>query len=184
MKKTITILLLLSLLLASGCAPFVLSTSDINNTTNEEPVHIRFAKPVEEPTYETCSPIDQSHIQEILELTNKERAAHGLPELTLSPTISKIAQIRAVDMADNSYFDHVSASGETVYSLLQDHKVFYFSSAENIGKGNVSCERMVAGWMDSEGHRKAILSRLYHQIGIGIVEASNGEMYWVQVFIN
>jgi uncharacterized protein YkwD len=147
-------------------------------------MHIWFAKPVAEPTYETCSPIDQSHIQEILELTNKERAAFGLPELTLSPTISKITQIRAVDMADIGYFDHVSTSGETAYSLLQDHKVFYFNSAENIGRGNVSCERMVQGWMDSPGHRKAILSGSYHQLGVGIVEAANGEMYWVQLFIN
>ena len=165
LKKTIIILLLFTLMLASGCAPLVLGSSVLSNTTDDEPMHMRFAKPIAELTYETCSPIDQSHIEEILELTNTERAAHGLPGLSLSPTISKIAQIRAVDMADNNYFDHVSANGETAYSLLQDHKVFYFNSAENIGRGNVSRESMVQAWMKSAGHRKAILSGLYHQLG-------------------
>jgi len=168
----------------SGCAPFVVSISDFTNTIDDEPPHLRYAKAIPDPAYKTCNPIDKTYIDEVLELTNNERSACGLPKLSLSTTLSKIAELRAADMADKNYFDHTSPSGESAFKLLQEYQVFHFSSAENIGRGDVSSERMVEAWMDSPEHRKTMLSGFYHQLGVGIVEASNGDLYWVQVFVN
>ena len=184
MRKTIVILLIGIIVLMSGCAPFVMSIADLNNDNESKPPHLRYAKSIPEPVYETCDPIGQTYINEILVLTNEQRAEHNLPELSLNSALCKIAELRAADMADNGYFDHVSPIGETALSLLQEYQIFHFSSAENIGRGDVSCERMVEGWMGSESHRKTILSKSYHQLGIGIVEASGGNLYWVQVFTN
>ncbi len=169
MKKTIVILLLGALVLMSGCAPLIINIADLTNDNGNEPPHLRYAKAIPDPIYETCDPIDQTYIDEILTLTNMEREARDLPKLSLSPTLCKIAELRAADMADNGYFDHISPTGESTSSLLKEYQIFHFNSAENIGRGDVSSERMVEAWMESEDHRKAILSKPYHQLGVGIV---------------
>lgn len=184
MKKTFFILLIGMLIILAGCASLVKDTTDALGITDDEPIHIRLSEPIPEPEYETCSPVDDTLIEEIFKLTNIEREQGDLPKLELSPTLCSIALLRAVDMAENNYFDHVSPTGESAFSLLKQYKVLLFNSAENIGQGNVSSEKMMEAWMNSEEHREIIMSDTYHQLGIGIAEAADGDVYWVQVFIN
>ena len=184
MKKPFIILLLGILIIISGCSPFVLSTTDTISIVGDEPVHLRPAKPVPAPVYENCEPGSETDVEEILTLTNEERIQNDLSELSLSTTLNAIAQLRAADMAENDYFAHVSPTDETAFSLLQGYGILYFNASENIGKGEVSNERMVQTWMDSAEHRKSILSEAYHQLGVGIVKANDGTIYWVQIFTN
>lgn len=184
MKKTIIILLIGILLITTGCTPFVLSVTDTVSIVGDEPVHVRPAKTVPEPDYENCKPGKETCIEEIFALTNEEREKEDLDELSLSPTLCDIAQLRAVDMANNDYYAHVSPDGETAFTLLQEYGILYFNSAENIGKGTVTNERMVEKWMDSPKHRESMLSKTYHQLGVGIAIAEDGTTYWVQIFTN
>ena len=39
------------------------------------------------------------------------------------------------------------------------------------------------GWMNSYGHRANILKSNYTQLGVGYALDSNGNTYWVQMFI-
>lgn len=41
---------------------------------------------------------------------------------------------------------------------------------------------VVAGWMDSEGHRANILKTDYTEIDVAVAKNAKGEPYWVQVF--
>ena len=41
---------------------------------------------------------------------------------------------------------------------------------------------IVTGWMNSPGHRKAILTPHYREMGIGISSPRYGEVYWCVVF--
>jgi len=185
LKRTLIILLLGIILLMSGCGPFVLNTAETVGIIDDEPIHLRIAKDIPAPEYLTCTPVDQTNINIIFEQTNTARTENDLPELSLSPTLCKLADLRAADMAEEDYFDHVSPAGESVFTLLQEYQILYFNSGENIGKGcNVTDEAMVEAWMDSPGHKANILSDVYHQIGIGIAVAENGVTYWVQVFTN
>ena len=43
---------------------------------------------------------------------------------------------------------------------------------------------IVTGWMNSPGHRKAILTPKYREMGIGISSIRQGEVYWCVVFAN
>jgi len=43
---------------------------------------------------------------------------------------------------------------------------------------------IVNGWMNSPGHRKAILTPKYKEMGIGISSIRQGEVYWCVVFAN
>ena len=53
---------------------------------------------------------------------------------------------------------------------------------KNIAYGYATPAQVVNGWMNSEGHRKNILSSSYTKIGVGSYSA-NGVMYWSQFFI-
>lgn len=184
MKKIFYVLLICILILMAGCTSFVKDTTDALGVTDEEPIHIRLSDPIPEPEYETCSPVDDELTNEIFTLVNNERVECDLPKLELSPTLCSIALLRAVDMAENNYFDHVSPTGESAFSLLKQYKVLLFNSAENIGQGDVSSEKMVEAWMNSQEHHDIIMCETYHQTGVGIAKSADGEVYWVQVFIN
>jgi uncharacterized protein YkwD len=41
---------------------------------------------------------------------------------------------------------------------------------------------VMAGWMDSDGHRANILNCDFEAIGVGLARDSNGTAYWTQVF--
>ena len=53
---------------------------------------------------------------------------------------------------------------------------------ENIAYGYSTPAQVVNGWMNSEGHRKIILSASYSKIGVGCY-SSGGVLYWSQFFI-
>jgi len=40
----------------------------------------------------------------------------------------------------------------------------------------------LAGWLDSDGHRRNLLSSAYVATGIGIAVAENGRIYLTQLF--
>ena len=50
------------------------------------------------------------------------------------------------------------------------------------GKDAYRTDIIVAGWMRSPGHRKAILNPAFRDMGVGITSPVNGEVYWCVVF--
>ena len=182
MKKAAILLLFAMLILASGCAPVVLNLADAAGLLETEPPSLLPAEPIPDPTYETACAVADTVVDNIIDLTNQEREDAGLHTLTVDPNLCRIAELRALDMAENHYFEHTSPSGETAFTMLHQYGIFYIYASENIACGTVSCARITELWMDSPSHRESILSDSYHQIGVGVVEADNGEMFWVQVF--
>ena len=54
---------------------------------------------------------------------------------------------------------------------------------ENIAAGDRTAESVVAGWLDSPGHRANILKPEYREIGVGVATGEGKyRIYWVQVF--
>lgn len=118
--------------------------------------------------------------QEVLTLTNAERAKQGLPALTLDKELSKVARIKSQDMKDNNYFSHTSPTYGSPFDMMKQFGISYSSAAENIAQGQTTPEEVVKAWMNSQGHRENILNANYTHIGIGYVEGGN---YWTQMFI-
>ena len=118
--------------------------------------------------------------QEVLELTNAERAKQGLAPLTLDTELSKVARIKSEDMQKNNYFSHTSPTYGSPFEMMKQFGISYRAAAENIAMGQRTPEEVVNAWMNSDGHRKNILSSSYTHIGIGYVENGN---YWTQMFI-
>ena len=60
---------------------------------------------------------------------------------------------------------------------------FMYVSQENAASGQVSASEVVDGWMNSPGHRAAIMAPQAEQIGVGFeVDDRNGDTYWIQTF--
>ncbi|WP_404293273.1 LysM peptidoglycan-binding domain-containing protein [Cytobacillus kochii] len=122
----------------------------------------------------------EQYMNEVVSLVNVERANNGLPALKLNGDVSKVAYLKAKDMADNNYFSHTSPTYGTPFEMLTANGVTYLTAGENIAKGYTSPKAVVQGWMNSEGHRANILNGNFTEIGIGY--ESNGHN-WVQMFI-
>lgn len=122
-----------------------------------------------------------------LRLLNQARAAAGLPELDLSNEARFVAAERALDMAQNGYFDHVNASGVGAVKLLEDFEVPHQIVGENIARSNYSEDRVVPivhdALMASAVHRGNILEPRFRRAGIAVARA--GDMfYFATVFLD
>ncbi|MDP5275962.1 CAP domain-containing protein [Chengkuizengella axinellae] len=118
--------------------------------------------------------------QQVVDLTNAERAKYGLAPLEVDLELSEVAEAKSADMQSRGYFDHNSPTYGSPFDMMTSFGISYTSAAENIAYGQQTPEEVVNAWMNSEGHRKNILSSSYTHIGVGYVEEGD---YWTQMFI-
>lgn len=116
----------------------------------------------------------------VIELTNAERRKAGLPALQADTKLSNVAREKSRDMQQKGYFSHQSPTYGSPFDMMRDFGITYQSAGENIAKGQRTPEEVVQAWMNSEGHRKNILSGNYSHIGVGYAETGN---HWTQMFI-
>ncbi|WP_419954332.1 CAP domain-containing protein [Neobacillus niacini] len=130
-------------------------------------------------TTQTTSALS-AYEQKVVDLTNQERAKNGLPALKVDLTLSKMAHEKSRDMSANGYFSHTSPTYGSPFDMMKQYGISYRYAGENIAMGQRTPEEVVKGWMNSEGHRKNILSPNFNYIGVGYVPQGN---YWTQEFI-
>ena len=106
---------------------------------------------------------------EVVAVTNAERRRHGLPAFTVDARLGAAAQLHSADMLRRGFFDHRNPDGEQVWDRARTVGYPYRKVAENIAAGQRTAAEVVAGWMDSPGHRRNILDAELHQIGVGHV---------------
>lgn len=127
----------------------------------------------------------QAAAQQILALTNVERVAAGLNPLSGDVHLDRVAQAHGMDMATNDYFAH-----DNLYGMAPWHRLdvinppAYVSAGENIAGGQPDAQAVMAGWMDSQGHRENILRDYFTHMGVGVYydPASPFGVYYVQMF--
>jgi uncharacterized YkwD family protein len=151
----------------------------------EQPVQPKPTAPVQEqPTKPSEGTSTSSQVsayeQQVVDLTNQERAKQGLPALKLDTELSKVAKEKSLDMKNNRYFSHTSPNYGSPFDMMKQFGISYRAAGENIAMGQRSPEEVVNAWMNSEGHRKNILSSSFTHIGVGHVADGN---YWTQMFI-
>jgi uncharacterized YkwD family protein len=143
------------------------------------------SKPVQQSTAGTSSAKQTTGTlsafeQQVVDLTNSERAKNGLPALKVDPTLSKMAHEKARDMSANNYISHTSPTYGSPFDMMKQFGITYNYAGENIAMGQQTPQEVVNAWMNSAGHRANILNANYNYIGVGYVAQGN---YWVQDFI-
>jgi len=138
-------------------------------------------KPAPQPTPAPTAGLSADE-QQMVNLVNKERTAKGLEPLKVDMQLVKLARMKSQDMIDNDYFSHTSPTYGSPFDMMKNNGVTYKAAGENLA-GASSVTTAHNNLMNSDGHRKNILSSNYTHIGIGIVNGGPyGKMY-TQLFI-
>lgn len=119
---------------------------------------------------------------EVVRLTNAERAKGGCGPLKHDARLREAAIGHSTDMADNDYFDHTSQDGRDMTDRINATGFSGSAWAENIAMGQPTAAAVVKTWMDSDGHRENIMNCDYTLIGVGAAKNSQGQIYWTQDF--
>ena len=119
----------------------------------------------------------------ILNKTNEFRKEKGVAALTLDEELSKIATLRAMEIAYSGVLSHTRPNGKDWTTMWEDYKGKDrdIVMAENIaGEYNTDVE-VVTEWHNSRAHNAIMLESRFTKIGIGKY-SFNGKTYWVQHF--
>jgi uncharacterized YkwD family protein/spore coat assembly protein SafA len=141
-----------------------------------------FIYPGQRITIPSAAP-EQSAEEQVVQLVNKERAKYGLKPLKSNWELSRTARFKSQDMINKNYFDHNSPTYGTPFKMMQSFGISYKTAGENIAAGQTTPQAVVTAWMNSEGHRKNILSSSYTEIGVGYAKGGSYGHYWTQMFI-
>ena len=103
--------------------------------------------------------------------------------LRTSTALSAIATDHAQDMLNQGYFDHIDTRGRSPADrvLVTGYKAQLVG--ENIARGPLSTDEVVAGWLQSPEHCDNLMESRFREMGVGFARARGGstEVYWVQV---
>ncbi|PKR78183.1 transporter [Halalkalibacillus sediminis] len=121
--------------------------------------------------------------KQVVTLVNQVRKEHGLDPLQQSQRVGGVARDKSIDMAEHNYFSHQSPNYGSPFDMLEAYGISYRAAGENIAMGQGSPEQVMDSWMNSEGHRKNILSENFNQLGVGFIK-EDGQTYWTQIFIS
>lgn len=120
---------------------------------------------------------DASEVCDVFRLVNEERASAGVPPYAWNGQLGDAAQLHAEDMVAQNYFDHASLDGRSFSDRAVEAGYDASPRGENIAAGQRNPASVMDSWMNSDGHRRNILSDGSNEIGIGL-----HERHWVQVF--
>ncbi|MFG2309130.1 CAP domain-containing protein [Streptomyces sp. NPDC048566] len=120
--------------------------------------------------------------REVLALTNRERAAHGLPQLSPDGPLTAAAQGHSADMVARDFYAHTSPDGRAPWDRAAAAGSRHRTVGENIACGQRSPAEVVLGWMNSPGHRANILTPEFTHLGVGLAGGGRAGTYWTQLF--
>ncbi|MBR0466614.1 MAG: hypothetical protein IJJ40_03870 [Clostridia bacterium] len=117
---------------------------------------------------------------EIFQIVNIRRAEAGVSPLVYRNDLEAAADKRAKEIS--RYFSHTRPDGRSCFTAVSDDGITYMAVGENIAYGYRTATSVMNGWMNSEGHRRNILSPDFTGMAVGEY-IENGIKYHVQIFI-
>lgn len=116
--------------------------------------------------------------QQIFDISNVFRNRFNKTIFEWEQTVSDVAFLHSKDMHDNQYFSHISQNGDGLIERLETTDLFYHLAGENIAAQYPDAPSAVEGWLNSEGHREALLADDYTHLGVGVYR-----FYYTQNFL-
>ncbi len=94
---------------------------------------------------------DNEYAQEVYGMTNDYRAANGLNKLNYNSALQSASNTRALEAA--VYFSHTRPDGSKWNTVTSSWQY----GGENIASGQISPQRVMNAWKNSEGHNRNLL---------------------------
>jgi uncharacterized protein YkwD len=110
---------------------------------------------------------------------NRVRRARGLRALRMNRRLAAAADFHSRDMGQRGYFAHASADGTPFWQRVRrwyaSRGFRDWTVGENLiwGTDRYGAAFAVRRWMASAPHRRNILTRAWHEIGVGAVFFAN-----------
>ncbi len=126
--------------------------------------------------------------ERLLQLTNDERAGHGVSAVRASAVLAQAARHHAEEMVRLRYVSHVSPTPGR--RDVVDRVALVGGTMRAVGENLAAVpaggldlpERVIEGWMQSPGHRQNLLAERWTHVGFGAQEAPDGRLVVVQLF--
>ncbi len=125
------------------------------------------SKPVSEAQKEPTVVIDNSPVLDLNAIetyVNNERSQTGVAPLARDELLDKSAQAKCDDMVAKDYWSHNAPDGTQAWYFIRAYNV-YNHAGENLAYGYKTENSLVAGWMNSPGHRRNILDSSFMNVG-------------------
>jgi len=103
--------------------------------------------------------------------------------LRWSALLAEASAAHSADMATKNYFSHTSADGRTMTDRVNATDYAWASLGENIAAGYADIERVVDGWMRSDGHCANLMNPAFDEMGLACVQGAASSAYgnyWTQ----
>lgn len=124
----------------------------------------------------------QNDINVVYAHVNEYRAQVGAAPVQLDYELCLMAEIRSIEMAENSYFEHQRPNGDSCFTVFKEFGYAYYYVGENIARNYATADSVSAGWYNSSGHYANMTDTDFTNIGIGVAANEQGIRYWTQVF--
>ena len=121
--------------------------------------------------------------QEILNLINEYRKQNGLNELKPANRLQEVANLKAEDLVENTYFSHISPNLGNPFEMLKSNNIQYTIAGENLA-GNINSNKAVEAWINSPTHKANILEEEFKYTGISVIESPVYGKVFVQIFLD
>ncbi len=122
----------------------------------------------------------RSQVSKVLALTNSERARTGCTPLRINTRLAAAAQSHTRWQVDHG-MSHTGEGGSAPWDRASAAGYRWLRVGENVAAGYGTASAVMAGWMNSPGHRANILNCTFREIGIGLADGGGGP-YWTQLF--
>jgi uncharacterized protein YkwD len=107
--------------------------------------------------------------EEMLQLVNYERSAHGLKPLAADTALRIVARRHSTDMFSRAYFSHNTPEGDDPFDRIRAAGIRFMTAGENLALAQ-TLNLAHNSLMDSPGHRANILQAKFGRVGIGIID--------------
>ena len=149
-------------------APLTATASD------EESIQLAYARPHQPQVITT-------EARALFNDVNAARAQRGLPVLTEDASLSRFALRVAEQMAERHYFGHTDPNGVTFQDRLRAAGWSNRYAAENMAYDQDEKSAHQA-FLHSPGHYGNIVDAHSRKLGVAVVAAGDGEVFYVEEF--
>jgi uncharacterized protein YkwD len=126
------------------------------------------------PAVSAPSP-ESTYAQQAFTATNNNRTSRGIGALRANSCLKQFAKAQAQKMASQERLFH-----QSLQPILNRCNLSFVG--ENVAYGYPDGNAVVAGWMNSSGHRANILNRRFRVMSVAARQAASGAWYVAQVF--
>lgn len=110
-----------------------------------------------------------SATQQIIAITNRERAKHGLPGLKVDGSCVAAISGHVADMAKGGFLSHEGRDGRGANERYRRYKASARGAGENVAYNSTGTgQSFMQQWLSSSDHRNNILNPRYKGIGAAV----------------